>query len=156
MLMYNAKKALAIFGIAAAATISISSAGSATTIHQAFSTPTGTVGNQSYTQHLGQDFRVNADHIKITDIGYFDSGNNGVQGQGITVHIYDLDNNVSLYQDTFTMMEGTPMGGYRFNSLATPLHLAQGLYSVVAIGFGHRAVQMFKPFSHHACCWSQQ
>jgi hypothetical protein len=125
-------------GIAAATVVMLSSTSNAAPIHQAYSISGGTlVGNQSYTDYLGLDFDVNADHIKITDLGFFDSNDDGVQGSGtISVSIYDrTDTSSALATQSFTIGDsGMLMNGFRFKSIPT-LVLGSGQYSILAIGF---------------------
>lgn len=99
----------------------------------AYSDPTG-VGNQSFGGTLGWDFNVNSPSgIKVYSVGAFDSGQDGFQNP-ITLSIYDLSNTASpLF--TKSISGGTLVGGDRFYSLAVPLFLTPGTYSIVAQGF---------------------
>ena len=102
----------------------------------AYSDPTG-VGNQAFPGLLGMDFTVNAPAgINVYSVGAFDSGQNGF-AKNLVISFYSLANTSTPILTTSlpTGTGGTVIGGDRFYSLATPLFLAPGSYSIVAQGF---------------------
>lgn len=102
----------------------------------AYSDPTG-VGNQAFPGLLGMDFKVNdPSGINVYSVGAFDSGQNGF-AKSLTLSFYNLANTSTPVLTTSipTGTGGTVIGGDRFYSLAVPLFLAPGSYSIVAQGF---------------------
>lgn len=110
----------------------------------AYSTDT-LVGNQSFGGNLGLDFNV-LSPIFITALGAYDSNHDGIS-PAITVGIFSRNPGTG---DPNADTTGTPVGlpvfvsgnadplinGYRFVTLATPLYLAPGAYTIDAVGFG--------------------
>lgn len=93
-------------------------------------------GNQAYGGTLGMDFQVNSPSgINVYQLGAFDSNQDGFKGT-MTVQIFSLSNlSTPIVTATLSGTSGTLIGGDRFVSLATPLYLAPGAYSIVADGF---------------------
>ena len=97
----------------------------------------GASGSSSLSGPYGHDFTVNST-ITITHLGVFDSGANGLK-RNLTTEIWSRegDTGSELAQLTFsTSNPGTLIGSSRFKTLATPLVLAPGEYTVAAHGFG--------------------
>lgn len=113
----------------------LSAAGAAKADGIAYSDPAD-VGNQGWTGSLGQDFTVNSP-ITITQLGVFDSGQNGIAGT-ITVEIFSSNGTQVTPTLTFTSTTTgtTAIGGDLFLSLSTPITLGPGSYSLVTTGWG--------------------
>jgi hypothetical protein len=103
----------------------------------AYQSPAGLVGNQNFGGTLGMDFDVNCTAIAITQLGAFDSGQDGFK-RTINVYIYDRDTQTAVYGPmSFTGEDGALVGGDRFKPLDTPLILPGGFHgSVVAENYG--------------------
>ena len=112
----------------------------------AYQVPQNTVGNQSYAGSLGMDFIV-IEPILITELGIFDSGSDGLNGN-LTARLWSRDDRGTPgnYDDdlgvqilaTATFTPGSPgslEGGSRFKHLAEPLTLPPGNYTISASGF---------------------
>lgn len=106
--------------------------------YTAYVVEAGVPGNQSYNGSLGMDFEVLAE-IRVTDLGVFDDGSNGLS-RTITSELWSRNGNnagARLVTDTFTTADpGMLDGGNRFKPLANPLILAPGSYTMVAHGYG--------------------
>ena len=105
--------------------------------HTAYMIESGISGNQDYGGSLGMDFDV-LEAIRVTDLGVFDSGTNGLS-RTIVAQIWIRNGNsgVLLKQQVFTAGDpGTLEGGSRFKELATALILEPGNYTMVAYGYG--------------------
>ena len=113
----------------------------------AYNIPEGTVGTQSYAGSLGMDFEV-VRPIEVTELACFDSGSNGLT-RNITVVLWsrhqngtpadtsnDLQGTVRASQTFTASVPGTLVGGQRFKSLAAPVPLAPGSYTIVAYNYG--------------------
>ena len=131
-------------GKAAAGYGSVAFPGASGTV--AYRVLTGTVGNQDYGGTLGMDFVVN-ESVLLTELGCFDSGGNGL-GSNITVQLYARNTNgtpTNYADDTagavlasttfFTTSPGTLLEGNRYKTLAAPVTLAPGSYTIVAYGY---------------------
>ena len=106
--------------------------------HVAYIVPAGIVGNQQLrpeeTQTIGNDFDVNTP-IKITALGVFDSGNDGLVGK-LNARIYDRDSHASLADIDFTPeAPGTLVGGSRFLALKNPLTLPNGFHGTISVAY---------------------
>jgi len=110
----------------------------------AVDTPGTKVGNQTFGGSMGLDFTTTT-AVQISALGYFDSGNDGVKGNSITVTLYQ-DNTgggsgTVIASQTFTGTAGTSanptaVSAFRFLNIS-PLNLAPGgNYRIVASGFG--------------------
>lgn len=101
--------------------------------HQSY-TATSLSGNQAWQGPLGMDFDVNTP-IQISQLGVFDHLSDGITGS-ITVGIFDRNTGtlVSGLSATITGVSDPLVGGHRMHSI-TPVTLAPGNYSVVAVGF---------------------
>jgi hypothetical protein len=90
--------------------------------------------------NLGLDFTVNpGQSIFVTRMGAFDSGADGVFQSQIDVAIFNVATGliVSGAQASFTTgLPGDLVGGARFQTLASPVMLSEGTYSIVAFGYG--------------------
>ena len=113
----------------------------------AYNIATGTVGGQNYAGALGMDFDVNGS-VQITELGCFDSSSNGLS-RNITVVLWSRNQNGSpsntaddtqgsvLASDVFTTAApGILAGGQRFKTLARPITLAPGSYTILAYNYG--------------------
>jgi hypothetical protein len=122
-------------GLAIGLAGALSMAANAGTI--AYQSPAGLVGNQNFSGTLGLEFDVNCTAIVITQLGAFDSGQDGFK-RTINVYIYDRDTQTAVYGPmSFTGEEGTIVGGDRFKPLDTPLVLPGGFHGcVVAENYG--------------------
>ncbi|MEX2186307.1 MAG: lamin tail domain-containing protein [Pirellulales bacterium] len=103
----------------------------------AFTVTPGAIGNQEFGGSLGMDFEVSAP-ITVTQLGVFDSGANGLS-RTITGELWSRVGNTGtrLAQLAFTTASpGTLASGSRFKSLAAPLELQPGSYTIVAHGYG--------------------
>jgi hypothetical protein len=92
------------------------------------------VGNQIWNGSLGQDFTVNSP-ITVTELGVFDSGQTGTIGGTLEVAIFSSSGTQETPTVTFSGTTGTLVGGDLFLSLATPITLAPGNYSVTTAGW---------------------
>lgn len=106
--------------------------------HIAYIVPAGTVGNQQLrpeeTQTIGNDFDVSTP-IKITALGVFDSGSDGLVGK-LNARIYDRDSHASLADIEFTPeASGTLVGGSRFLALKNPLTLQNGFHGTISVAY---------------------
>ena len=121
--------------------------GFGSTAATAYQIPTATVGTQSYAGALGMDFEV-VRPVQVTELGCFDSGANGLS-RSITVVLWSRDSNgtpASTADDlagtvrsslVFTAASpGTLVGSQRFKTLASPLSLVPGSYTIVAYNYG--------------------
>jgi hypothetical protein len=94
------------------------------------------VGNQGYVGALGQDFTVNSP-ITITQLGVFDSGQDGIAG---TIRVAIFSSNGTQVTPTLTFTSTTTgttlIGGDLFLTLSTPITLAPGSYSLTTLGWG--------------------
>lgn len=113
----------------------------------AYSIAAATVGTQSYAGALGMDFDVTRS-VQVTELGCFDSGSNGLS-RNITVVLWSRNQNGSpsntaddlqgsvLASEVFTTASpGTLAGGQRFKTLASPITLAPGSYTILAYNYG--------------------
>ncbi|MGB8991423.1 MAG: PEP-CTERM sorting domain-containing protein [Desulfobaccales bacterium] len=93
-------------------------------------------GNQYSTGSLGMDFDVNSP-IKITALGVFDSGADGLVGT-LYATIYDRDTGTRVVAAiAFTPSDpGNLIGGSRFKNLESEVQLGVGHYSIVSWGYG--------------------
>ena len=107
----------------------------------------GVIGNQDFEGPLGMDFIVNST-ITVDSLGAFDSESDGFN-LPITVELWsrdDLDTPDDLVDDDgleilasaeFEEGEtGTAIGGSRFLTLAEPVVLEPGPYTIVGVGYG--------------------
>lgn len=113
----------------------------------AYNVAAGTVGGQTYAGALGMDFDV-ARSVQVTELGCFDSGSNGLS-RNITVVLWsrnqngtpgstadDLQGSVLASEVFTTAAPGTLVGGQRFKTLASPVTLAPGSYTILAYNYG--------------------
>jgi len=113
----------------------------------AYNIAAGTVGGQQYAGALGMDFDVNR-AVQVTELGCFDSGSNGMS-RNITVVLWsrnqngspsntadDLPGSVVASEIFTTAAPGTLVGGQRFKTLASPVTLAPGSYTILAYNYG--------------------
>ena len=103
-----------------------------------YNNPTGTVGNQTGGPWiLGMDFQVNTPGY-VTAVGAFDNGTNGFGSISLQVSIYDVSSGTQVPGTavSFTGNQGTLIDSSRFLTLATPVLLAPGTYSIVAANYG--------------------
>ncbi len=103
----------------------------------AYSNQAGAVGSQDYGGSLGLDFAVEST-ITVTKLGVFDSGADGL-ARTIVAQMWTRTGNTGtkLAELTFTpASSGELRDGDRFKSLASPLILAPGDYTIVAYGYG--------------------
>lgn len=113
----------------------------------AYQVPGGLNGNQATSGSLGMDFVVTRP-ISVHSLGAFDDSSNGM-GRNITVQLWSRNTGgtATYFADdtggsilaiaTFTPSSpGTLIGGSRFKSLASPVELQPGSYSIVANGYG--------------------
>lgn len=113
----------------------------------AYTVPSGTVGNQTWTGPLGLDFSAERP-LSVTALGTFDSASDGLHS---TIHVqlwsrdehgtpenFADDTGLALLAEVefSTANQGAPEGGNRFLPLAAPLALPIGAYSVIAWGYG--------------------
>ena len=134
------KKLLSMFGTMVVAPFAMllvasSASGQITAYYSAVQT-----GNEAWPGNLGLDFNVNTP-IVVSSLGAFDSGGAGfvseTSGKSVQVGIFNRSTMLQVGGTlTFTSASpGTLEGGYRFKTLATPIALAAGQYSIVAVGF---------------------
>ncbi len=104
----------------------------------AYNVPTNTTGNQAWTGSLGMDFDVLLHHaIKVTALGVYDSGQNGIISGPLYAVIYNRDTGqpVTSVLSFTTSSPGTLIGGSLFKTLNTPVILPTGDYSIVSWGY---------------------
>ena len=117
----------------------------------ALDSPAPLAGNQDFIGGFGMDFVVVDKRVTVSDLGYFDSNQDGIVGVGtqIDVSIWERDDNGTLndFSDdtgvgivagttSFTFgSDGTLDGGSRFGSISN-VTLNPGAYTIVAFGFG--------------------
>jgi len=97
----------------------------------------GDGGSSTFAGTYGHDFTVNST-ISVTQLGVFDSDADGLV-RDLTAEIWSRDGNsgTQLTKLQFTSGEpGTLIDSSRFKSLATPLVLTPGQYTVVGHGYG--------------------
>lgn len=105
----------------------------------AYTDPAG-MGNQTYGTAkggtLGLDFMVNSPTgIDIFSVGAFDSGQDGFNAP-LILSFYNLASNSMVWSTTLQSGTwGTVVQGDRLTTLATPLFLAPGSYSIVTDGW---------------------
>ena len=115
----------------------------------AYAVPAGTVGNQAYGGALGLDFDV-TQPVQVTELGCFDESGNGI-GAGITITVAlwrrnhagtpsvptdDTGAGIVVLTNFTSAGPGTLVGGQQFKTLATPVTLTNGSYTIVAYGYG--------------------
>ena len=106
----------------------------------AYDVPGGTVGNQVANEYgVCNDFQV-LQPITITQLGAFDSGADGVQGNAsISIQLLQINgkkSNLLLETATFDAANpGTLFDGFRFKPLDRPVTLLPGKYTITAQGF---------------------
>lgn len=112
----------------------------------AYQVNAGTSGNQDYGGSLGMDFVVRQP-VVVTELGCFDDGSDGLhatirvqlwrRNESGTPDVFSDDAGESvLAAATFAPSDsGSLSGGSRFKSLAAPLTLAPGAYTIVASGY---------------------
>lgn len=106
----------------------------------AYDVPWGTLGNQGIPGlGVGNDFAV-VQPITISQLGVFVSGTNGIQdGTVLTVQLYERSGrHEGTLLETMTFDAGSPgkqIGGSVFKSLALPVTLLPGNYTIAAYGF---------------------
>ncbi len=115
----------------------------------AYSVPANTAGNQAYGGALGLDFDV-TQPVSVTELGCFDDTGNGIgAGATITVALWRRNNGgtptvatddtgagIMAVTNFTTGAPGTLVGGQRFKTLAVPVTLTNGSYTIVAFGYG--------------------
>lgn len=95
-----------------------------------------TVGNQGWLESLGMDFDVGAAGITVTQLGAFDSSQDGFSGT-IMVGIFDRSSAALVgVSASLTGTAQTLVGNQRFFDIAD-FNLAAGNYSIVAVGFSN-------------------
>lgn len=102
----------------------------------AFQNGTSLYGNQGdFSGALGMDFTVNTASVFVYDLGAFDDGQ-ATMAASVTVGLYDVTTEQLISQlITLSGTAGTQIGSSRFETLADPLLLNPGTYSVVAWGY---------------------
>lgn len=97
----------------------------------------GTVGSQTYTGSIGMDFDVSTTPIMVTELGVFDSSQNGLGGT-VNAYIYNRATQTSVATLSFTTgSPGTLTAGSRFKSLACPVVLPAGFQGSIVIDSGN-------------------
>jgi len=126
-----------------AGAIAVSSAVNITAVRAtniAYIVPAATVGLQTLPNPyaLGMDFNV-VSTIVVTRLGAFDSGSDGINASStLTTQIFNRDGPSPTVVATTNFSSATPgelVGGSRFQTLATPIVLTNGSYSVVGYGY---------------------
>lgn len=112
------------------AALMVSVAANAGTI--VYDTPATTPGNQTWTGTLGLDFTVNAP-VKVTSLGAFDSGKNGIT-TNIFVTIFNAAGTIVSPVVNFNGTANPGGTAYVFKSI-TPVILSTGTYQLGAWGF---------------------
>lgn len=80
----------------------------------AYQVPAGTAGSQNFDGNLGMDFNVRAPAIRVTQIGAFDSGGDGINGT-ITAGVFNRTTGTQVGTGaTFTGSGQTLVDGSRF------------------------------------------
>jgi hypothetical protein len=102
----------------------------------AYQIPAGTIGNQQHGGTLGHDFNVNVP-IKVTRLGVFDSGADGLQRQ-LTARLYNRDTREAVAEIKFPKDDpGDLVDGSRFKPLDPPVSLPAGFHgTMVGAGYG--------------------
>jgi hypothetical protein len=107
------------------------------------------LGNATTSDNVGMEFQVNRP-IRITELGVFDSGQDGIEG-ALGVSIWSRVTGERLAEATFIGDDGViePGTGSRFLRLNEPVLLPAGIYSVVASGFiGNDPLSRFDGGNH--------
>lgn len=112
------------------AALAVSVAGNAATV--VYDTPATTPGNQIWTGTLGLDFTVNAP-VKVTSLGAFDSGKNGIT-TNISVAIFNAAGTIVSPVVNFNGTANPGGTAYLLKSI-TPVILSTGSYQLGAWGF---------------------
>jgi hypothetical protein len=112
----------------------------------AYRVAAGTAGTQNFGGALGMDWELKTPII-VTALGVFDDGANGLRTtltaqlwrrdtRGTPTDFTDDTGAAMLAQMVFTASDpGALEGGSRFKTLATPVALAPGAYTIVAYGY---------------------
>ncbi len=113
----------------------------------AYIVPTDTAGNQDFGGALGHDFIVESPII-VRELGVFDDGSDGLTSD-LFAELWSRDDNGTpdnvdddvpgevLAELVFSSAdEGVLVNGSRFKSLAAPLRLEPGAYTIIAHGYG--------------------
>ena len=111
--------------------LSLSGAASASIVLQTANNPTG---NQSYSG-VGVRFHVNSS-IDVTDLGIFDSDQDGIVGDGtLSATLFKADGSVLATQTFTNGAPGTLDAKYRFKTLTGPVPLTIGDYVLAGYGW---------------------
>jgi hypothetical protein len=95
------------------------------------------IGNQLWNGSLGENFTVNSTII-VSALAVYDSGQDGITGL-LTAAIFASDSTQETPTLTFTGTTGSLVGGDLFLTLATPVTLLPGTYSLTTAGWGPNA-----------------
>jgi hypothetical protein len=155
------KRIFAVFWIRVfVAAIVCSPLAKAQTKYTAVQMPSGTAGNLAPgAWGFGSDFYVNQP-VTVWELGIFDDRSDGIQGDGVlTAQLYSHHGSTATLLETVTFdlaNSGTQVGGGRFKSLANPVTLLPGSYSIIAYGFNrtNRVAQLSRPPYTNGTPWS--
>ena len=125
---------LAVLVMALVVIAPMSAMASVTTMHTAGTT----AGNQFYSS-VGLEFDV-ASGINVLELGVYDDGSNGIVGEvTLSTVLFDTATQTALAQMDFAAGDSGMWfdagSNYLFKSLATPLTLGPGRYTLVSYGF---------------------
>lgn len=114
------------------AVLPISAGATPVTMH----TATTSVGNQGWSA-VGLTFNVvYPQGIRVLELGVYDSGMDGiVAGATLSTVLFDAAQNPIAQIDFTAADPGVLTGNYLYKSLATPLVLAPGQYTIASYGF---------------------
>ena len=110
----------------------------------AYQSPAGLVGNQNFDGPLGMDFDVLCSPIRVTQLGAFDSAQDGMKSE-IRVYLFDRDNPGAplVGPVAFNGTDGTLVGGSRFKPLDPPVVLPSGFHGCI-VAEGYSAAEMVR------------
>jgi len=108
----------------------------------AYQVPAGAAGNQAFDGNLGMDFNVRAPAIRVTQIGAFDSGGDGINGT-ITAGIFNRATGTQVGTGaTFTGSGQSLVDGSRFAAPSGGSFVLTRGFQGTIVGQGYNAAEM--------------
>jgi hypothetical protein len=108
----------------------------------AYQVPAGTAGNQNFDGNLGMDFNVRAPAIRVTQIGAFDSGGDGINGT-ITAGVFNRTTGTQVGTGaTFNGSGQTLVDGSRFAAPSGGSFVLTRGFQGTIVAQGYNAAEM--------------